>query len=111
MQKDNYSSYDIEYRSLADVRQQIDHLDTVLITLLAERSKLIDEVIKLKGRIDTVSPERMEKALEDIRSLAQKENMDPVIAENIYRKIIDIFVRQQRMKMMPSYAEIKKSYY
>ena len=110
--KGNYTQQDIECHSLEEVRQRIDELDKVVIKLLAERSQLINQIVKFKknpAEID--APERVEEVLNNIKALAKEEDLGPESADSIYRSIINTFRRQQRMKVIPSYEELKKSYY
>lgn len=112
MLKGNYTQQDIECHSLSEVRLRIDKLDTILVKILAERSQLINQVVKFKNNSSDIdAPQRIEEVLNNIRQIALKENMDQGAAEDIYRTIINTFRKQQRMQLIPQYDDIRKSYY
>lgn len=78
-------------RNMAELRTEIDALDGRIIELLARRVTYIDRAAELKpaeglpARIDS----RVEEVVQRVRSRAETEGFDPVLAERIWRQLID----------------------
>lgn len=78
-------------RDMAALRGEIDALDERLIALLATRADYIDRAIALKqingwpARI----PQRVEEVVTKVRSSAGAKGLDPDLAENLWRQLID----------------------
>jgi chorismate mutase len=78
---------------LTDIRQQIDDVDQRLVALLAERARLVEGVVQFKrahhmGVVDRAREDRM---LARIADLAKEEGVDPRVAQQVLRTIIDGF--------------------
>lgn len=78
---------------LSAIRDGIDAVDTRLVDLLAERARLVGEVVRYKrhhhmGVVDRAREERM---MVRIRALATERGLDPRVAEQVLRTIIDSF--------------------
>ncbi len=81
---------------LAEIRHRIDDVDASIIKLLAQRSRLVSEAGKLKRSEDEVRAEdRVEKVINNVREKASFAGLDPLIAEKIYRTIIDCFINKE----------------
>ncbi len=90
----------ITCHSLDEVRTNIDHIDKELIRLISERSTFVDQAAQFKKTESEVeAPKRVEQVITKVRSLAQKENLDPDIAESIYRAMIKTFIQQEKSKL------------
>jgi isochorismate pyruvate lyase len=75
------------------IRQKIDGLDSEIVRLLAMRSSLVSAAGKLKKDEQGVrDPKRAMQVIENVRIKAAASDLDPAIAEKIYRTIIDCFV-------------------
>ncbi|NSY39461.1 chorismate mutase [Leisingera sp. ANG59] len=78
-------------QSMAEVRAQIDRLDTELVQLLAARAGYIDRAIALKqangwpARI----PERVEEVVMNARAAAAGEGLDPDLIEGLWRQLVE----------------------
>ncbi|MDA8099497.1 MAG: chorismate mutase [Nitrospiraceae bacterium] len=82
---------DLEY-----LRKNIDHLDSMIISLLAKRSDLVAAAASLKKNEQGVrDPKRVEEVIAKVRATALKEGLDPAIAEATYRTLIGCFVRKE----------------
>jgi isochorismate pyruvate lyase len=79
--------------ALDDVRRRLDQVDERLVEVLAERSRLIAEVIELKRRhgIAVVDRAREDEMLARIEARAVAAGLDPRIARQILRAVIDAF--------------------
>lgn len=78
---------------LDDIRKRIDDVDRRLIALLAERGRLVGEVVHYKRaeHMPVVDRAREDRMLERIAVLAREEGVDPRVAQQVLRTIIDGF--------------------
>jgi len=78
---------------LADIRAKIDEVDRRLISLLAERARLVEQVVHYKRahRLPVVDRAREDQMLVRISELAKEEGVDPRVAQQVLRTIIDGF--------------------
>lgn len=82
-----------ECTSLADVRAHIDRLDRRIVALLAERAGYVEQAPRFKAtRHQVVDNDRIEQVVSKVRHLAIEEGMEPELAENIYRAMIDAYI-------------------
>ena len=91
---------------LDGIRRGIDDVDRRLIYLLAERSRLVGEVVRYKRarRMAVVDREREERMLERIGGLAESEGLDPRVARQVLRTIIDGFTLLEVEELGPDFA-------
>lgn len=90
----------ITCQSLDEVRTNIDRIDQELIRLISERSTFVDQAAQFKKTESEVeAPKRVEQVITKVRGLAQKENLNPDIAESIYRAMITAFIQQEKSKL------------
>ncbi len=78
---------------LAEIRRQIDDVDRRLVALLAERARLVDGVVHYKRahHMGVVDRAREDAMLARIAELAKDEGLDPRVAQQVLRTIIDGF--------------------
>lgn len=78
---------------LEDIRRRIDTLDRRLVSLLAERGRLVAEVVRYKRvrRMPVVDRAREDAMLERIAEVAKEEGLDPRVAQHVLRTVIDGF--------------------
>ncbi len=83
---------------LQTLRQQIDRLDNELIVLLARRFEVTEKVGHLKAaqNMPIVDPAREVAQAEKIAELARQKGVDPQLAQDIQRCIIDAVVARHR---------------
>lgn len=76
---------------LADLRAVIDRIDRDIVALLAERVKVLDQVIAVKARdnLPAAIPDRIEGVVANVRGEAEAAGMPPDLAEEIWRRLID----------------------
>ncbi|MBX7444586.1 MULTISPECIES: chorismate mutase [unclassified Arthrobacter] len=78
---------------LAAVRIAVDEVDEQIVTLIARRERLIRIAGTLKGDDAEVrAPGRVERIIENVRSAAEKKDIDPDIVESTYRAMISAFI-------------------
>jgi chorismate mutase len=78
---------------LSQIRKQIDDVDRRLIALLAERSRLVGEVVHYKRarHMAVVDRGREDEMLQRIADTAKDAGLDPRVAQQVLRTIIDGF--------------------
>lgn len=87
-----------ECGNIADVRNEIDNIDKVIISLLSERFQYVKEVVKYKeknhGSIE--APERRASMLEDRRAWATEYGLSPDVIEEIYDRLVQYFIEEEK---------------
>lgn len=80
---------------LIRLRGSIDNLDSALISLLAERFKITQQVGELKAELGLPPADlaREAKQIQRLRQLAQEANLDPEFAEKFLNFIVSEVVR------------------
>lgn len=82
--------------SLDEVRSNIDRVDRLIITLLAERQAYVKQAHRFKKTNEDVkAPARVEAVVDKVRLLAIEDGLDPNIAEAVYRTMISSFIEQE----------------
>jgi isochorismate pyruvate lyase len=78
---------------LSSIRDRLDVVDRRLVDVLAERSRLITEVVRYKRaqQMKVVDRAREEEMLERIGATAEQAGLDPRIARQVLRSVIDAF--------------------
>ena len=86
-------SMDEPVLDLGAIRDQIDDVDRRLIALLAERSALVGEVVHYKRahHMPVVDRAREDRMLARIADVAKDAGVDPRVAQQVLRTIIDGF--------------------
>ena len=79
--------------ALADIRARLDDVDRRLVGLLAERGTLIRAVIDVKRAqgMGVVNRAREDEMLARIETMAAEGGLDPRIARQVLRAVIDAF--------------------
>ena len=78
---------------LAQIRTELDALDLRLFSLLAERQRLIERVIDFKRRnsLGVVDRQREDEMLDQAEKSGRAVDLDPRVARQVLRAIIDAF--------------------
>jgi chorismate mutase len=78
---------------LDKIRERIDDVDRRLVALLAERASLVDEVVHYKRahHMAVVDRAREDRMLARIADVAKDAGVDPRVAQQVLRTIIDGF--------------------
>jgi len=76
--------------SVEDLRRKIDEVDVQIVKLIGERVRIAEEIGKEKKEQKKQIEDRQREAavLENVKSIAQKENISQEDIEGIYRQII-----------------------
>lgn len=79
--------------NLNEVRENIDRIDREIVKLIAERSAYVTQAANFKKDAEDVQAhQRVEKVINKVRDLANDNDVNPDIVENIYRKMISSFI-------------------
>jgi len=87
--------------SMPELRKQIDELDAELVRLLSTRVEHINRAAALKQTegLPARIPARVEQVVANVRALAHERHLDPDLAEQIWRLLIEWSIRRE-MAMM-----------
>ena len=79
------------------LRARIDALDEQIVTLLAERSALIDRAARIKARdgLPARIDARVEEVVANARRHAADAGLSPDLIEDIWRKLIEAAIAQE----------------
>lgn len=89
---------DVDFQSvLSDLRAELDALDRRLVLLLKERSDVIDRVIQRKSTsgLGPVDLKREDAMLSRIEQEADAVGLDPQLARQILRAVIEAFTERE----------------
>ena len=79
------------------IRIKLDKLDTSLLYLIKSRSKLVNEVLKLKEfKNEIVDNKRIKFILNKINKKSKKLKIDPKITKRIWKNMIWSFIDYER---------------
>jgi isochorismate pyruvate lyase len=85
-----------ECHSIEEIRQEIDEIDHSIINLIANRFSFIREIINYKSNADEVyAKDRYFAVINDRRETAISHHLDPDVIENIFRIMMDYFIKEQ----------------
>jgi isochorismate pyruvate lyase len=85
-----------ECNSIEEIRQEIDEIDQSIINLIAKRYSFIQEIIKFKSSTGEVyAKKRYLAVIYDRRKLASDHQLDPDVIENMFRILMDYFIKEQ----------------
>lgn len=90
-----------ECTNIAEVRNEIDNIDKVIIRLLSERFEYVKEVVKYKEKTASsiVASGRRNAALADRRKWAEEAGLSPDVIEEIYDRLIRYFIEEEKKIM------------
>ncbi len=87
--------------SLEDARNRVDAIDDALIELIATRQFYVDQVIRFKRKWEDIKSPRIEEVIEKVCVQASQQGLDPELIENIYREMIQHFIRRELKEIRP----------
>lgn len=86
----------MECKSLEEVRNNIDRIDTEIIKLIAERGNYVVQASAFKkSEAGVKAPNRVEKVIKKVRNQANEYGADPDMVETLYREMIARFVKME----------------
>jgi len=82
--------------NIQKIRKNLDKLDIKLLSIIKERSILVDHVIKLKNsKKEIVDKKRIKFILERIKKKSINAKIDPMITTSIWKEMIKAFIRYE----------------
>lgn len=83
--------------TIDEIRAEIDLIDKQLLILLGERLKFVKSIIRFKkDEKDVHARERYEHVLEERRSWAVQNGLDPDVIEDLFKSMISYFIDVQK---------------
>ena len=87
----------IRKKKLEVIRKKLDKLDNSLISIIKKRTKLVNEVIKLKQyKKEIVDQKRIKIILAKIRKKSLRQKIDPSITNRIWKNMIWSYINYER---------------
>ena len=87
----------IRKKKLEVIRKKLDKLDNSLISIIKKRTKLVNEVIKLKQyKKEIVDQKRIKIILAKIRKKSLQQKIDPNITNRIWKNMIWSYINYER---------------
>ncbi len=86
---------------LAPLRQKIDDLDEALVKLIAQRFRVVDEVIEIKRNTNVPASisERIEQVVQNAIALSKDSGVPEVTIERIWRLLIAETIAYEESKL------------
>ncbi len=87
----------INKKKLHILRKKLDKLDISLINIIKKRSKIVEEVLKLKKyKNEIVDKKRIQQILKQIKKKSIQREIDPKITNSIWKSMIYAFINYER---------------
>ena len=84
-------------KKLGLIRVKLDKLDNKLLSLIKYRTKLVEEVLKLKEfKKEIVDKKRINFILKKIKAKSLKQGIDPKITNRIWKNMIWSYIDYER---------------
>jgi|TARA_B110000881_G_C18067833_1_gene267347 chorismate mutase len=78
------------------IRKKLDNIDSKLLLIIKKRTKLVNEVIKLKKtKKEIIDKKRINIILKRIKAKSIKLKIDPDITHGIWNEMIKSFIRYE----------------
>lgn len=85
--------------SLADVRSAIDQIDFMLVSLLAERGRYVNEAARFKrSQAEVAAPERVRQVIDKALGHARQMGAAPQVVEAVYRSMVAAFIELEAQR-------------
>lgn len=97
----------VSAETMSDVRNGIDTLDPMIVSILAERFAFIDRAAKLKPSIGMPAhvSDRIEEVVGNARKQAENLRFDPDLTEAFWRNMVDLAVQREEAHMSSKSAQ------
>lgn len=88
-------------QSMADVRAEIDRIDSALVDLIAERFGYVERAwqIKLGEQAAANVPWRNQQVIDRVRARATERGVPPDLCEALWRQMIGWFIQYEEEKL------------
>lgn len=85
--------------TLADVRSAIDQIDFMLVGLLAERGRYVNEAARFKrSKTEVAAPDRVRQVIDKALRHARDMGAPPEVVEAVYRSMITAFIELESLQ-------------
>lgn len=85
-----------ECKSMEEVRESIDYLDNQIVKLISDRSRYVEQAAKFKKDTEDIkAPKRVEAVIQKVRTIADENNLNSDIIEQVYRTMISSFINHE----------------
>tara|TARA_Y100000022_G_scaffold147761_1_gene129484 strand:+ start:234 stop:524 length:291 start_codon:yes stop_codon:yes gene_type:complete len=84
-----------KFKSLEELRKNIDEIDLKILNLIEERKDLVTEVVKLKNRDQIIDQKRIEFILNKLKVEASKRGLAVEFIEEIWTLMIKNFIKYE----------------
>ncbi len=85
-----------ECKTLQEVREEVDKIDTQIVELIAKRNAYIKQAAKFKTSVDAIkSDERIEEVKQHVRKKAIELEVNPNLIEELFTIMIDEMVETE----------------
>ena len=97
--------------TMADVRAQIDRVDTALVDIIAERFGYVERAwqIKLAAQQQANVPWRNQQVIDRVRARAEERGVPPDLCEALWRQMIGWFIQYEEEKLRDQLENKTKS--
>jgi isochorismate pyruvate lyase len=86
--------------NMAQVRAEIDRIDTALVDLIAERFGYVDRAWQLKSNPNEATvPWRIQEVIDKVESRARERGLPPELAEALWRQMIGWFIQYEEQRL------------
>ena len=86
----------IKCNSIEEVRNNINNIDEQIVKLIALRGEFVKQAARFKKDCDDVkAPKRVEEVINKVKNIAQLNGANEEVVENIYRTMIDSFIKAE----------------
>ncbi|MFL2889263.1 MAG: chorismate mutase [Pelagibacteraceae bacterium] len=83
-------------KKLNIIRKKLDLLDNQFLLLIKKRTKLVNEVLKIKKfKKEIIDRKRIKIILKNIQKKSKKKNIDPIITKDIWKSMIKSFIKYE----------------
>ncbi len=87
----------INKKKLKIIRSKLDKLDNKLLSLIKQRTNLVNEVLKVKNyKKEIVDKKRIKLILKKINKKSQNLKIDPKITKRIWKNMIWAYINYER---------------
>ena len=83
--------------NITEIRDAIDSIDKEIIELIGRRFNYVKEIVKFKDKDkdSIIAKDRYNEVIQNRRSLAVKNGLNPDLIENIYKNLINHFIDKE----------------
>jgi len=88
---------------LSHLRAEIDRVDSELVKLIAERIRIVDQVVAIKKKtgLPALIPDRVEEVAQRVRDEAKRLGAPPELAELVWRRMMDWIIAYEENNLGP----------